>query len=600
MTAIDSWILASLIPLGLWIIVSGIDDLFLDFVCLLEWTGQRLGKRKAIPSPGEQELEQLPQARIAIFVPLWKEYKVIARMVEHNLAAIRYQNFDIFIGVYPNDIDTVRAAHTVEARFTNVHTAMTPHDGPTSKADNLNWTYQRMLLYEEEHGCKFDIVITHDAEDLIHPESLRWINYYMQWHDMVQIPVLAMKTPIWQITHGVYCDEFAEYQTRDMLARQLLGGFIPSSGVGTGFSREALAKLAAASSNLIFEPASLTEDYENGLRLHRLGASQLFVPIRRLRTNFVATWELFPHSFWPAVRQRSRWVTGIALQSWARNGWSRKPGESYWMWRDRKGLVGNLVSMFANLILTYGAVTWVWSVYAGTPWGLAAMGESTWSVLLLWVTLFFQLWRIGFRMACASRVYGWAFSAWVPLRVFWSNWINSFATIAALRRYALMRLRGHQLVWIKTDHAYPSREALIEFRPPLGQIMVRSGFLTERELEEALALKPADQRLGQYLIEAGKLTEEQVYEALSIQQNLPVHRLAEREVPKKVARTLPAAVIETWKVLPFRVEAGELFLAGPELPTLEMREALRNHVSLNLRFHLITPSNYRELTSKLL
>ena len=80
---------------------------------------------------------------------------------------------------------------------------------------------------------------------------------------MVQIPVLALKTPFWHLSHGVYCDEFAEFQFKDMPARQMLGGFIPSNGVGTGFSRRALETLAEWYDNRVFEPACMTEDYEN-------------------------------------------------------------------------------------------------------------------------------------------------------------------------------------------------------------------------------------------------------------------------------------------------------------------------------------------------
>ena len=93
---------------------------------------------------------------------------------------------------------------------------------------------------------------------------------------MVQVPVLALPTPLSHWTHGLYCDEFAEYQSRDMPVREAMGAFLPSCGVGTGYRREALERLAAHSHNRIFEPSCLTEDYENGLRLHQLGARQCF------------------------------------------------------------------------------------------------------------------------------------------------------------------------------------------------------------------------------------------------------------------------------------------------------------------------------------
>ena len=71
--------------------------------------------------------------------------------------------------------------------------SLCPHDGPTSKADCLNWVYQHLVLYEEQNRRAFDVLVTHDAEDLIHPDELRWINYYSARYDFVQTPVLALR-----------------------------------------------------------------------------------------------------------------------------------------------------------------------------------------------------------------------------------------------------------------------------------------------------------------------------------------------------------------------------------------------------------------------
>ena len=40
------------------------------------------------------------------------------------------------------------------------------------------------------------MIVTHDAEDLIHPEELRWINYYAGRFDFIQTPVLPLPTPL--------------------------------------------------------------------------------------------------------------------------------------------------------------------------------------------------------------------------------------------------------------------------------------------------------------------------------------------------------------------------------------------------------------------
>jgi adsorption protein B len=104
-----------------------------------------------------------------------------------------------------------------------------------------------------------------------------------------------------------------------------------------------LERLAATRCGRPFDPACLTEDYETGYLLHSMGYRQVFVPVRTGPSGPLATREYFPRRFRPAISQRTRWVTGIGLQSWQRHGWSVPSAQFYWFWRDRKGLVGNLL-----------------------------------------------------------------------------------------------------------------------------------------------------------------------------------------------------------------------------------------------------------------
>lgn len=591
----DSLVSACLLPLAIFILISGLDDLVLDIALVV-----RLCTRRHDGHPDKRSLEATPEKRIAVFVPLWREHRVIAGMLEHNIAAIRYRSYDFFIGAYPNDEPTVAAIREVETRFGNVHLAVCPHDGPTSKADCLNWIYQQMLLYEEQQRVRFEIVVTHDAEDLIHPESLRWINYYSGDYDMVQIPVLPLPTPWRQFTHGAYCDEFAEYQTKDVPVRQMLGSFLPSNGVGTGYSRRALEGLATTSSNRVFDPSCLTEDYENGIRLHELGFRQLFVTLRFQHGNPVATREYFPQSFRQAVRQRTRWIIGIALQAWERHGWGPGAASTYWFWRDRKGLVGNPASLLGNGIFLYGLSSWLWSRLSGTEWGLAGAIQHPALPALLLPTLCLLALRVSVRAACSARIYGWRFGLGSPLRTVWVNWLNSVATMLALWRYGRSRLLHQPLMWLKTDHLYPSRESLMPHKRKLGEILVTSGYLSDPDLEAALSSRPSDRRIGEHLVQLGKLTEPDLYEALSLQQSVLVEELDARRIRTQAARALPARVVRRLKVLPFKIENGAMFLAGPELPTAATERKLRRFTRLDLRFRLVTPERFEALRRELL
>jgi adsorption protein B len=582
-----------------WVFVSSLDDFFIDLAYLYRWFVTRCLLYRRIHLPSELELARTPKKRIAIFVPLWREYQVIRNMMEHNLAVRRYEQADFFLGVYPNDTPTLTAARELAARFPNVHVSLCPHDGPTSKADNLNWIFQRMLLFELDHQATFEIVLTHDAEDLIHPESLRWLNYYAQSYDMVQIPVLPFPTPVRELLHGVYCDEFAEYQSKELPVRQFLGGFLPSCGVGTGYSRNALDRLAAAHSNCVFEPKCLTEDYENGFRLHRLGCSQLFVPVTMRNGKIVATRGYFPRRFRGAVKQRTRWVMGIALQSWEMNGWRDTFGQLYWLWRDRKGLVGNLVGPSASLVFLYGVVSWFANGMTKDAARLFLNG-SPWIVDAFAFSLALQAVHMIVRIRLSACVYGWKFASAVPLRTVLGNTINMLATVSAIQRYCYAKWTGQPLVWLKTDHAYPNRAALMSDRRLLGEILVGSQHIAAEDLEFALANRPPGTRIGEYLIHLNKLTENDLYECLSLQQNLIFQVLDRTQISRTITRALPADVSRKWKVLGFKVVAGQLFVAGPNIPSDEMTEELRQISSLEIRFHLVTPGNFETLVQEFL
>jgi adsorption protein B len=585
--AVDHFILWWVAPLAVIFVISGLDDLAVDLAWLYAWVADRL----TVSRRAGRRLPDVAPRPIAILVPLWHEHAVIARMLEHNLAAIRYPSFHIFAGVYANDPLTEEAVASISERFANVHLAVCPHDGPTSKADCLNWIYQHVGLYEEQNGIAFDIIATHDAEDLIHPEELHWINAYAKRFDFIQVPVLALATPFWSLTHGVYCDEFAENHTRDMVVRSTFGCFVPGAGVGTGYRREALEGLARVSSNRVFEPAALTEDYESGLRLHRLGCRQVFVPLTRVgggARDFMATREFFPRNWSTALRQRTRWVMGIALQGWERFGWAGSYSEVYWFWRDRKGLLSNPLGLIANALFVYGLATSMWNRL--TPLALE----------LTSVTLAFQILRMAVRMACVERVYGLVFALGVPLRLPYANLLNAAATVQAVVRYANARIRGLPLRWIKTEHSYPTRAALLVHKRPLGEILVGSGYLNAVTLHSALAACPPGTRLGEFLVASGALKEDALYEALSLQQGLPLTHVEVHQVTPRVARALPERFAREWHVLPFKVAEGCLLLVSPELPTPGLSAAIRPFTSLEVRFHLMTPSEYERLVDALL
>jgi adsorption protein B len=573
------------------LLLSGIDDLVPSFIYLWFVYVKRL-HRKYVPPP-----ELVRERKIAIFVPCWKESAVIASMVRHNISAIRYRNYDFFLGVYPNDKATWEVARHLSETFGRVHVAACPHPGPTSKADCLNWIYRLMVAYEEEHSVYFDTVVLHDAEDLIHPEALSVISRERGRNAMVQVPVLPLPTSVTELTHGCYCDDFAEYHSVDMRARQFSRSFIPSSGVGTGFARHILQRLAGERNGLIFNPASLTEDYEAGVYVFNAGYRQRFVPLQAEEKGFRATREYFPRRIKSAIRQRTRWVTGIALQSWARDGWRGSFSSKYWFWRDRKGLLANPLSLLTNLLFIAGVADFAAASLEHRPWHFAVANPIL--LRLCWLSTALQCVRLSMRMYYTGRIYGPAMALGVPIRSFHDNIINCFASLGALWQFAHARFSGRPLRWLKTDHSYPNRSTLTSQYRNLTEVLVSEGYLTGDVLEELKAEIRSDEFLADLLLNRGLVSEDKLCRAVSLQGGVPFTAVTLAQVRKRVMRTLPLHVGKRFGLIPYSVKNGRLFLAGRRIPEGDWQGELASWTRLPLEFQLVTKQDFEQLKSLL-
>jgi bacteriophage N4 adsorption protein B len=406
---------------------------------------------------------QAQDKRIAVMVPAWREAEVIERMLEHNLATLDYDRarYDIFCGTYPNDTATQERVDAVALRAPNVHKVVVPHDGPTSKADCLNHVYRGLVAEERRRGVRFDILLLHDAEDVIHPASLRLYARLVPTHEFVQTPVFSLPVPASDLVSGTYIDEFSEHHLRDMLVREAIGGLVPSAGVGSAFARDAFEAIAAAHGQEPFNVESLVEDYEIGLKF-RLADRRVHFACNMLRTpgggsEYIATREYFPSGLAASVRQRSRWLLGITLQSWAQVGWKGTLPVLYCLWRDRKALLNNALLLVAYALAALALVEEAIWVSAGHPWNFwqLLIGHS----VLAWICGFNLLaagWRAGMKAYFVGRLNGPAHAACSVGRVVLANAIGISATLRATSQYARHRATGRPLRWLKTTHAFPA------------------------------------------------------------------------------------------------------------------------------------------------
>jgi adsorption protein B len=287
---------------------------------------------------------------------------------------------------------------------------------------------------------------------------------------------------------------------------------------------------------------------------------------------------------------------GIALQSWEFHTARETLRQLYWFWRDRKVLAGNLIAPFMNVLFLYGGGSWSIAKIMHQPWNLAR--ENAQGVELSLAGLALQALHTSIRTCCSARIYGWRFAAGTPVRVLLANWLNAVATARAIRTYASARLAGRSLSWTKTEHRYPARAA-VDPRP-VDEILLALGSITAEELEAAWASKPAGLAIGDHLILLGLITETELYGALARHHGVVFGKPEAHAISTPITRLVPARISRRWRVLPFRIQGGELHLAAAGIPPEQFTEQIRNFSSLDLRFQLVTPADFEDLARRYL
>ncbi|WP_239804475.1 glycosyl transferase family protein [Croceicoccus hydrothermalis] len=461
---VDAIRLELLLFAGFWFCVGALDELLVDGV----WAGLHLSGKARTPvldAPLRTELSQ----PIALYVPAWREARVIGTMLSHCLRTWPHRDLRVYVGCYPNDPATARAIAPIAKADRRVRPVVVGHDGPTTKGDCLNAIWHAMVRDEIASVRQYRAILLQDAEDMVHPDALSLMDEALDNADFVQLPVRPEPQSRSTWIAGHYTDEFTEAHLREMIVRDRLGAGIPAAGVGCAFSRAALARTMERDGRTApFTPDALTEDYELGMKIGRAprarparansnvddgGKGGRFIRVRAADGTLIATRSPFPHRLDAAVRQKARWLQGIAFDGWDTLGWASHPFELWMRMRDRRGPLVAIVLAAAYLafVLTgvLGAAQWLgWYDVRELP------GVVGW---MLVITTAAFAWRALVRAAVVTREYGWEEGFAAVVRIPVANMIAIIAARLALVRYT-RSLRGEPTRWEKTEHDFHPAE----------------------------------------------------------------------------------------------------------------------------------------------
>lgn len=433
-----------------WLLIGAFDDLLIDLIWIVRRMYRRFAYYREVSPMRATELPAPELAGpLAIFVPTWQEQAVIGQMLRHCIEAWKDKQPDyrIYVGCYPNDIAGTEIVQAYAREQQNITMVLCAHDGPTTKGDCLNQLWHAMLADEMAVGRKMKAVVLHDAEDAVDPLELRVFDYLIEKAEAVQLPVIPVSAPGSHWISGHYCDEFAEAHGKTMVVREALGAALPLAGVACAIRRSMMGRLALENDGKPFNARSLTEDYELGMRIGAAGGRTILARMLDDDGKLVGTRSCFPATFSTSVRQKARWLTGIALAGWDNIGWRGDLAQRWMLLHDRRSIFAAIILFVAYICIVLTGLLALFELlglHRSAPW-------SETLFLLLWVNFGFLLWRLGVRAAFVWSLYGPKEAARSIPRTLIANFVAIFAARSACMAY-LRHCFGKPLTWDKTSH----------------------------------------------------------------------------------------------------------------------------------------------------
>ncbi len=135
----------------------------------------------------------------------------------------------------------------------------------------------------------------------------------------------------------------------------------------------------------------------------------------------------------------------------------------------------------------------------------------------------------------------------------------------------------------------------------LGQILVKNGIITEKQLKEALKIqeKNPDKRIGEILIELKYIGEEELLNALSLQFGIPVVDLNNYDIKEDIIKIVPEEMIKKYKVIPINRFGNTLLLAIDDPSDINAIDDIKFYTGYNIDVVISSTRAIREVIDKI-
>ncbi len=132
---------------------------------------------------------------------------------------------------------------------------------------------------------------------------------------------------------------------------------------------------------------------------------------------------------------------------------------------------------------------------------------------------------------------------------------------------------------------------------PIGQLLVESGYITEEQLNDALARQKTEfngAKIGEVLLDLGYVSETQVVHALSARLKVPYIDLVTSKIDIDAVKKIPEDLARKYNVIAYRAQGGRLFVATNDPVNFIIFEELKIQAGMEIVPTLATKSAINE------
>lgn len=136
---------------------------------------------------------------------------------------------------------------------------------------------------------------------------------------------------------------------------------------------------------------------------------------------------------------------------------------------------------------------------------------------------------------------------------------------------------------------------------PIGQLLVESGYITEEQLNDALARQKTEfngAKIGEVLLDLGYVSETQVVHALSARLKVPYIDLVTAKIDIDAVKKIPEEVARKNNVIGYRTQSGRLFVATNDPVNFIIFEELKISAGMEIVPTLATKSAITEAINR--